>query len=131
MSMLTSLRSRVSLNTTLIAVIARSFISGLEQSMIGVVFQPFVLSLGASMQQLGFLTSLGGWGGLIPTLAYPWGGWIADQRGRKLVLLGASFAAMGAFALYAIAGWIGTFLLLIPAIVLLGISQVYQPSTPP
>lgn len=125
--MLTSLRSRVSQNTTIIAVIARSFISGIEQSMIGVVFQPFVLSLGASMSQLGLLNSLGGFGGLIPTLAYPWGGWIADQRGRKIVLLGASMCAMGAFGIYAVAGWLGALLVLVPGIILLGISQVYQP----
>ncbi len=127
MSVLASLRSRVFLNQTLIAVIARSFVSGIEQSMVGVVFQPFVLSLGASMSQLGLLNSLGGFGGLIPTLAYPWGGWIADQRGRKIVLLGASCAAMGAFGLYAVAGWFGALLVLVPAIMLLGISQVYQP----
>lgn len=127
MSALETLRSRVPLNNTLIAVVARSFISGIEQSLIGVVFQPFVLSLGASMSQLGFLNSLGGFGGLIPTLAYPWGGWIADQRGRKVVLLGASLAAMGAFGLYAVAGWFGAFVMLLPAILLLGISQVYQP----
>jgi DHA1 family multidrug resistance protein-like MFS transporter len=125
--MLTSLRARVPLNRTLIAVISRSFISGIEQSMIGVIFQPFVLSLGASMSQLGLLNSLGGWGGLIPTLAYPWGGWIADQRGRKVVLLGASIAAMGAFVIYAVAGWMGALAVLLPAIVLMGISQVYQP----
>jgi MFS family permease len=93
--MLTFFRSRLSLNNTLIAVIIRSFISGVEQSMIGVVFQPFVLSLGASMSQLGFLNSLGGFGGLVSTLAYPSGGWIADQRGRKIVLLGASLCARG------------------------------------
>lgn len=124
---LQSLCTRISLNPTLIAVIARSFISGIEQSMTSVIFQPFVLSLGASMSQLGFLNSLGGWGGLIPTLAYPWGGWIGDQRGRKVVLLGASCAAMGAFAMYTVAGWAGALLLVLPAIVLLGISQVYQP----
>ena len=128
MSKLTSLRARLSLNNTLIAVVTRSFTSGVEQSMIGVVFQPFVLSLGASMSQLGLLNSLGGFGGLISTLAYPWGGWIADQRGRKIVLLGASLCAMGAFALYAVAGWMGALMMLLPAIVLLGISQVYQPA---
>lgn len=127
MSALSSLRSRVTSNTTLVAVIARTFISGIEQSMIGVVFQPFVLSLGASMSQLGLLNSLGGFGGLIPTLAYPWGGWIGDLRGRKVVLLGASCAAMGAFLLYAVSGWLGALALLLPAIILLGISQVYQP----
>jgi len=125
--MLTSLRSRFSLNNTLIAVLTRSFISGIEQSMIGVVFQPFVLSLGASMSQLGLLNSLGGFSGLIPTLAYPWGGWIADQRGRRIVLLVASLCAMGAFGMYAVAGWVGALLMLLPGIMLLGISQVYQP----
>ena len=52
--MLTNLRVRLSLDNTLIAVVARSFISGVEQSTISVVFQPFVLSLGASMSLLGF-----------------------------------------------------------------------------
>lgn len=127
MTKINSLRARFGINNTLTAVITRSFISGVEQSMIGVVFQPFVLSLGASMSQLGFLNSLGGFGGLIPTLAYPWGGWIADQRGRKIVLLGASLCAMGAFALYTVAGWMAALLMLLPAIILLGISQVYQP----
>lgn len=127
MSMMTNLRARFNLNNTLIAVVTRSFISGVEQSMVGVVFQPFVLSLGASMSQLGLLNSLGGFGGLISTLAYPWGGWIADRRGRKIVLLGASLCAMGAFAMYAVAGWMAALLMLLPAIVLLGISQVYQP----
>lgn len=124
---LASLRTRLPLNNTLLAVVTRSFISGIEQSMVGVVFQPFVLSLGASMSQLGMLNSLGGFGGLISTLAHPWGGWIADQRGRKIVLLGASLAAMGAFSFYAIAGWLAAFLMLLPAVVLVGISQVYQP----
>ncbi|HZQ09322.1 MAG TPA: MFS transporter [Anaerolineae bacterium] len=101
--------------------------SGVEQSMIGVVFQPFVLSLGASMSQLGFLNSLAGLGGLIPTLVAPWGGWIADQRGRKVVLLGASLAAMGAFAMYGVSGWAASLLLVLPAVILYGISQVYQP----
>ncbi len=125
--MLTNLRARLSLNNILITVMTRSFISGIEQSMIGVVFQPFVLSLGASMSQLGLLNSLGGFSGLIPTLAYPWGGWIADQRGRRIVLLGASLCAMGAFGMYAVAGWMGALLILLPGIVLLGLSQVYQP----
>lgn len=125
--MLTFLRRRFSLDNTLIAVITRSFISGTEQSMIGVIFQPFVLSLGASMSQLGLLNSLSGFGGLIPTLAYPWGGWIADQRGRRLVLLAASLAAMGAFGMYAVAGWLGALAIILPGILLLGISQVYQP----
>ncbi|MBI4671321.1 MAG: MFS transporter [Chloroflexi bacterium] len=127
MPMLVNFRTRFSLNNTLIAVITRSFISGVEQSMIGVVFQPFVLSLGASMSQLGLLNSLGGFGGLIPTLAHPWGGWIADRRGRKIVLLGASLAAMGALVLATFAGWAAAFIVLVPAMILLGISQVYQP----
>lgn len=121
------LRARLNLTNNLVAVITRSFISGTEQSMVGVVFQPFVLSLGSSMSELGFLNSLGGFSGLIPTLMYPWGGWIADVRGRRVVLLGASLAAMGAFWLYAGAGAAQAFWVLLPAIVLLGISQVYQP----
>lgn len=121
------LRARLLLNDTLIAVITRSFVSGVEQSMIGVVLQPFVLSLGASMAQLGLFSSLAGFGGLIPTVASPWGGWIADQRGRKVVLLGASLAALGAFATFAVAGWMVALLLILPAMILYGIAQIYQP----
>lgn len=127
MSARLSLRARLVNNHNLVAVVARSFISGIEQSMIGVVFQPFVLSLGASMSELGFLNSLGGFGGLIPTLIYPWGGWVADQRGRKLVLLAASLAAMGAFAMYLAAGLTSALVLVLPALILLGLAQVYQP----
>lgn len=124
---LNGLRARVNLNKNLIPVMTRSFISGIEQNMVGVVFQPFALALGASMAQLGLLNSLGGWSGLIPTLMYPWGGWTADVRGRKVVLLGASLAAMGAFSLFGAAGMSQALVLLFPAIILLGISQVYQP----
>jgi MFS family permease len=42
-------------------------------------------------------------------------------------LLGASIAAMGAFVMYAVAGWVGALAMLLPAIILMGISQVYQP----
>lgn len=95
--------------------------------MVGVVFQPFVLSLGASMATLGFFNSLGGFGGLVPTLVAPWGGWLADLRGRRLVLLGASIAAMGAFALYALSGWMQALAIILPASILLGIAQVSLP----
>lgn len=128
MPTLATLRARVTSYNNLVVISGRGFISGLNQSMIGVVFQPFVLSLGASMSQLGFLASLGGFGGLMPTLVAPWGGWLADQRGRKSVLLGASGLAIAAYILYSVAGSSNLLWVLYPAIVVLGASQIAQPA---
>ena len=96
--------------------------------MIGVVWQPFVLSLGASMSVLGLLTSLGGLSGIIPTLVSPIGGWFADRRGRKHLMLVASLASMAAYALYTIAGLGFGALLLVPGVVFLSLMALARPA---
>ena len=115
-------------NRNLLVVVGQSFLGGLERSMIGVVWQPFVLSLGLSMSALGFLVSLGGFAGLIPTLVSPVGGWLADRRGRKLLLLIGSVAAIAAYSLYSLAGFAQIGILIVPGIILLGISVISQPA---
>lgn len=128
MASLTSIRARVAAHNNLLVVVGRGFIGGLNQSMIGVVFQPFVLSLGASMSQLGLFTSIGGFSGFMPTLVAPWGGWLADQRGRRVVLVGGSLAAIAAYLVYTFVGWSSLLYLIYPGIILLGASQIAQPA---
>lgn len=96
--------------------------------MIGVVWQPFVLSLGASMATLGLLTSLGGLSGLIPTLVAPLGGWLADQWGRKVLILGASLTAICAYLLYIVAGITGALAVVFAGVILLGFSTIAVPA---
>jgi MFS family permease len=126
------IRSRLGARTNLLVVIATSFIAGLQMSMVGVVWQPFVLSLGASMSALGLLTSLGGLGGLsgiIPTLVSPFGGWFADRRGRKLLMLAASAASMLAYGLYTFAGLGRVALALVPGVVFLSMTALARPAS--
>jgi len=119
----------MSAHNNLLVVVSQAFFGGLEKSMIGVVWQPFVLSLGLSMSALGLLASLGGFGGIIPTIVSPIGGWLADRRGRKLLLLSASLTAIAAYALYTLAGFVQIGILIIPGMILLGASVISQPAS--
>jgi DHA1 family multidrug resistance protein-like MFS transporter len=122
-------RTRLRAHGNLLVVIATSFVGGLQTSMIGVVWQPFVLSLGASMSILGLLTSLGGISGIIPTLVSPIGGWFADRRGRKYLMLGASAASMLAYGLYTFAGLGQVALVLVPGIVCQSLMALARPAS--
>jgi DHA1 family multidrug resistance protein-like MFS transporter len=98
----------------------RSMLYGLRENMVRTIWQPFALSLGASMPLLGLLESLGGFWGIVPTLMQPLGGWISDRRGRKpLVLLGTTFSTLG-LSVLVLAGWTHNWLWLLPGIALLG-----------
>ena len=106
----------------------RAMLYGLRENMVRVIWQPFVLSLGASMPLLGFLESLGGFWGLVPTAMQPLGGWISDRRGRKpLILVGTAFSTLGLLVLV-LAGWTGQWLWLLPGIVLLGALSIAIPA---
>ena len=73
---------------------ALEFLRGTGQSMLRAIWQPFVLSLGASMSELGLLESLGGFRGLANSLVQPIGGWVSDRRGRKIVLMAGELLSL-------------------------------------
>lgn len=106
----------------------RALLAGLRATVLTVILQPFVLSLGASVALLGLLETVGGYRGLIPTLVQPAAGWLADRVGRKGVAVVAGVAAVGSLALFAFAGAVKRELLLWPAVVLLGLSAVARPA---
>jgi len=101
---------------------ALAFLRGTSQSMLRAIWQPFVLSLGASMSELGVLESLGGFRGVTNSLIQPIGGWLADRRGRKSLLLIGELLGALAFSVYALAGRAGDWHMLVPGVVFLGLS---------
>jgi MFS family permease len=107
---------------------ARALLYGLRENMVRAVWQPFVLSLGASVPLLGFLESLGGFWGFVPTAILPLGGWVSDRRGRKsLLLIGSAFGLAGLLVMV-IAAWAREWRWLIPGVVLLGVSAIARPA---
>ncbi len=108
---------------------AISFLRGAHTSVYNVIWQPFVLSLGASMPTVGLLNSLGGMSGIIPTLMQPLGGWFADRLGRKPFLLLSSLAILSAYAIFAFAGLLHIWLLVTLGIVVLSLSALSRPAT--
>jgi MFS family permease len=106
---------------------ALEFLRGTGQSMLRAVWQPFVLSLGASMSELGLLESLGGFRGLTNSLVQPIGGWVSDRRGRKIVLMAGEFLGALAFLVYALAGEVGDWRMLLPGVLFIGLSYVALP----
>lgn len=116
-------------HTNLFILAATSFLRGAHNSMYTVIWQPFVLSLGASMPVLGVLASIGGMGGLVPTFVQPLGGWFADQLGRKPFIIAASLALIAGYALFALAGILNLWLVLLLGVVVIGISALSRPAT--
>lgn len=112
----------------LIVLTANSFLRGAHTSVYNVIWQPFALALGASMPTIGLLSSLGGMGGIFTTLAQSFGGWLADRIGRKPFILAASLFIIAAYALFALAGALNLWLLLLGAIILLGFSALSRPA---
>ncbi|HEY6042787.1 MAG TPA: MFS transporter [Anaerolineae bacterium] len=95
MSTLTRVRERFSQYNNLTVLSVDAFVGGLQSSVMGTIWQPFVLSLGASMSELGLLGSIGGPGGFLPTLIQPVGGWLADRGGRKpLIVISLGLVAL-------------------------------------
>ncbi len=108
---------------------ASAFLRGAHNSVYSVIWQPYVLSLGASLPMLGLLNSLGGMGGIVTTLVQPLGGWFSDQVGRKPFIIASSLAMIGAYVLFAAAGLLNVWALLIVGVVLLGASALSRPAT--
>jgi len=106
----------------------RSLLYGLRESMVRAVWQPFILSLGASVPLLGFLESLGGFWGFVPTAMLPVGGWVSDRRGRKsLMLVGSAFGLAGLLVIV-LAAWTRDWRWLLPGVVLVGMSAIARPA---
>jgi MFS family permease len=116
------------LRGNLAALAAMASLRGVHSSVYNVIWQPFVLSLGASMPMLGLLNSLGGVSGLIPTVAQSLGGWLADRIGRKPFLVMASVATIAAYALFALAGISNFWLPLAIGVVVYGFSSLSRPA---
>jgi MFS family permease len=120
--------SRSPVPQNLRALTLRNFLYGLQTNMVRAVWQPFVLHLGASMPLLGLMESIGGFSGIVSTAMLPLGGWLSDRRGRKPFVVLASAFAIAALATYALAGWIGAWQLLLPGVVLLGLTAIARPA---
>lgn len=112
----------------LLVLTALNSLRGAHNSMYTVVWQPFVLSLGASMPTLGLLNSIGGMGGIVTTLIQSLGGWLADRIGRKPLVLLSSVAIVLGYGLFALAGALQIWTLLLLGVVLLGASAVARPA---
>jgi len=106
----------------------RTFLRGMRDNMVRVVWQPFVLSLGASMPLLGFLESLGGLRGLVPALVQPLSGRLSDYWGRKVFVLSSSVFAIVALSIYVLAKFTDNWRLLIPGVAILGLAFASRPS---
>jgi MFS family permease len=100
----------------------------MRNNVVRVVWQPFVLSLGASMPLLGFLESLGGQGGLVTMLIQPLGGRLSDSFGRKVFILSSNVFAIVALSIYMLARFTDNWHLLIPGVAILGLASVSRPS---
>ncbi len=113
-------------NLSILAAI--SFLRGAHNSIYTVVWQPFFLSLGASVPALGIINSLGGTNGILPTLMQPLGGWFADRIGNKPFIVVSSIMVIGSYLLFAAAGAFRLWLVAIVGIVLLSMSSLARPA---
>jgi DHA1 family multidrug resistance protein-like MFS transporter len=118
----------LSSNSNIRVLAAKTFLRGTRENMVRVVWQPFVLSLGASMPLLGLLESLGGFSGIVPMLVQPLFGRLSDHLGRKVFILAASVFAMVALSIYVLAGFTNNWYLLIPGVTVLGLAFASRPA---
>ncbi|MBC8252644.1 MAG: MFS transporter [Ardenticatenia bacterium] len=107
---------------------AITFLGGIRLSTVMAVWQPFALSLGASMPALGLLEGLGGRMGLATGLIQPLGGRLSDRVGRKPLMALASLVAALGFSCYVLAAVIGDWRLLIPGTILIGLATISIPA---
>lgn len=120
--LINGIQSALALKGNVCIIAVSSFLAGIGARMLEVIWQPFVLSLGASMPILGALQSTRS---IIASLVQPFSGRAADRRGRKPFIILASLLTLAGFALCIIAR---TWLFLIPAVAFLGIAWVGNPA---
>lgn len=115
--------------SNLLLLSVRALVASLRGSILSVILQPFVLALGAPVAYIGWLESIGGYRGLVPTLVLPAAGWLADRLGRKLMLVVASLFATLSLLLITVSSLERNAALLTPALVLFGLSAIGRPAT--
>lgn len=116
------IKSALALKGNVRIIVILSFLSSIGWKMQEVIWDPFVLSLGASMPTLGALKSTRS---IIASLVQPISGRAADRRGRKPFIIMASLLTLAGFFFCIVAH---TWYFLIPPIVLLGASALGCPS---
>ena len=98
----------------------QAVVTAMFYGMLFVIWQPFVLSLGASMTVLGGLSAALG---LLESFSAPIWGRLSDKVGRKPLLILPNILKAGALVFCIIAN---TWFLLIPYVILMGLSSSYQ-----
>ncbi len=110
------------------ALIASSFLSGFRMNIISAIWQPFILSLGASMSVIGFVESLAGHRGIIPAFAHLIGGWFSDRKGRKPFLVLGCILVLFYLGLCLLALYFKDWRIVFPATIFLGLSNLSRPA---
>lgn len=101
-----------------------AMITAMFYGMFFVIWQPFVLGLGASMTVLGGLSAALG---LLGSFSSPVWGRLSDRVGRKTILILSNVLKACALIFCIIAG---TWFLLIPYVLLMGLSASYRQDNP-
>lgn len=123
-SSLSKLRKSLALKGNVPILFTESAVTAMCYGMFYVIWQPFVLGLGASMASLGILFAILSLLGSSSSLIW---GKIADRIGRRPLLILSSMLRMTALIFCVIAkAWY----LLIPFAILMGLSASYQQSNP-
>ncbi len=104
------------------ALLTSSFLSGFRMNLVNAIWQPFILSLGASMSTLGLVESLSGHRGIITALVQPIGGWLSDRKGRKPFLILGNVLVIFYLGLCILAFYYKDWRIIFPAAIFLGLS---------
>lgn len=112
----------------LVVLTTTAFLRGAHTTVYNVIWQPFVLSLGASMPTLGLLNSIGGMNGLVTTIVQALGGWMADRLGRRPFILAASGLTIIGYGLFALAGWLNSWTIVGLGVFFLGAVAISFPA---
>ena len=116
---------RLTLSGNIFIMTIESFLSSISLWMRYVVWQPFVLSLGASVTTLGFLQSLKGRQGLLSSIVQPVAGRASDRVGRRPFIALGSLLTIMALSLYLIAD---AWPILILGVVIMALSWASKPA---
>lgn len=118
---------RLSLDNFKVLVIINA-LTGIYAGMIFVIWQPFILALGASMTVVGLLESISHrHKGLLTNLAQFAGGKLTYFYGKKFLLLLSGFLYLSALLLYVAANILWSFYILFPAAIIRSLSALADP----